>query len=396
MNASVKNNILRSLVSQLSSKRGDIIAANRVDLSRCPHDDIVIFDRLKVDDRKINAMIDALERVVGVEDQEGKLISSYERPDGLKIENRRVPFGTVLIIFEARPDVCIEAGAIAVKAGNRILLKGGKEARETNRVLTNLWQAAIAEHSREMKLVRYLDLSRDEAQKLIAGELEHFDLVIPRGGKGLIDLVTKHSPAPVLVSGRGNNFLYVDAEANAEMALEIAADGKSRLSVCNALDKVLINRDLPELADFVRALAERFMKLGIEIFGDGEAVNTPDAGIRPIENEALWYEEFLSPKIVFGVVDGVDEAISRINKYSGGHSAAIVTGNDDTAREFLNRVDCAAVAHNASTRFTDGGEFGLGAEIAISTQKLHARGPLGVEHLLTNKWFVRGSGHIRG
>ncbi len=396
MKASLKNDILRSLATQLAHKRASILAANRVDLDRCSQDDPVLYDRLKLDDAKIDGMIAAVEGIVGIDDPQGQILFTCERTDGLRIENRRVPFGTVLIIFEARPDVCIEAGATAVKAGNRILLKGGKEARETNLLLTRLWHEAIAENAADADLVRYLDLTRDETQRLIAGEAEHFDLVIPRGGEGLIDFALRNSRAPVLVSGRGNNFLYIDGEADLEMAARIAIDGKSRLSVCNALDKVLISKDLPGLAAGVRMLAERFAALEIEVYGDNEAIAAAGSIIWPIDTEDMWYEEFLAPKIVFGVADDVEDAISKINKYSGGHSAAIVTGNENTAREFLERVDCAAVFHNASTRFTDGGEFGLGAEIAISTQKLHARGPLGVEHLLTNKWFIHGDGQVRG
>ncbi len=211
----------------------------------------------------------------------------------------------------------------------------------------------------------------------------------------MIDFALKNSKAPVLVSGRGNNFLFVDEEADFEMALKIAVDGKSRLSVCNALDKVLVHRNLPDRGSRVREMCDAFREIDIEIFGDALACEG-DPTIRAIENEDTWYEEFLSAKIVIGVCDGVEDAVGRINKFSGGHSASIVTENALNAERFLNEVDCAAVYHNASIRFTDGGEFGLGAEIAISTQKLHFRGPLGVEHLLTNKWFVYGDGHIRG
>ncbi|MGD9561937.1 MAG: glutamate-5-semialdehyde dehydrogenase [Pyrinomonadaceae bacterium] len=388
------NCVLARLARLLDEGRSAILDANRADLSRCPQDDIVIYDRLKVDDTKIDKMIASVENVIELPSSVGAIISTHTRPDGLRVENRRVPFGTILIIFEARPDVCIEAAIIALKAGNRILLKGGKEARGTNLVLADLWRRALDENGIDPGFVRYLDISRDETQELIAGETEKFDLVIPRGGETLIDFAVKNSKAPVLVSGRGNNFLYIDEEADFDMALNIAIDGKSRLSVCNALDKVLFDRDLPDVESRIRKLSGTLREIGIDVFGDPSACAS-DASLSPIDDEAVWYEEFLSAKMVIGVVEGIDDAIARINKYSGGHSAAIVTANTATAERFLQEVDCAAVYHNASTRFTDGGEFGLGAEIAISTQKLHFRGPLGVEHLLTNKWFVYGDGHVR-
>ena len=387
--------VLRSLARLLAENKPNILEANRSDVAACPPDDIVIYDRLKVDDAKVEKMIASVESVMALPSSVGSVISSHTRGDGLRIENRRVPFGTILIIFEARPDVCIEAAIIAVKAGNRILLKGGKEARNTNLLLADLWKKALDENGIDVGFVRYLDISREETQKLIAGESEKFDLVIPRGGDALIDFAVKNSKAPVLVSGRGNNFLYIDDEADFAMALKIAIDGKSRLSVCNALDKILIHKDLPDIESRIRKLAGDFHDIGVEVFGDKTAV-AADRSINSITDESIWYEEFLSAKVVIGVVEDANDAIDRINNYSGGHSASIVTVNKATADEFLNNVDCAAVYHNASTRFTDGGEFGLGAEIAISTQKLHFRGPLGVEHLLTNKWFVYGDGQVRG
>lgn len=211
----------------------------------------------------------------------------------------------------------------------------------------------------------------------------------------MIDFVVKNSKAPVIVSGRGNNFLYIDSEADFEMALNIALDGKRRLSVCNALDKILIHENLPDFAARINKLIDAFRKMNIEVFGD-KAVRKLQNPVSPIADDKIWYEEFLAAKVVVGIVKNSSEAIEKINKYSGGHSAAIVTKSSETAEQFLHEVDCAAVYHNSSVRFTDGGELGLGAEIAISTQKLHFRGPLGAEHLLTNKWFVFGDGQVRG
>lgn len=394
MNSNARKNILESLSRLLDEGRSAILDANRIDVAACDADDQVIVDRLKVDESKIDAMISAVKNVNAAPDPVGKILSSHTRKDGLRIENRSVPFGTVLIIYEARPDVSIEAATIALKAGNKILLKGGKEARNTNLCLARMWQLALKENDVDLETVQYLDISREDTQKLVRGQFEKFDLVIPRGGEALIDFVLRNSNAPVIVSGRGNNFLYIDSAANMEMAVAIALNGKQRLSVCNALDKILINGDLPDLEANIRLLIDALRGHSIDVVGD-EDILAIDTTVSPIPDEDIWYEEFLSAKIVIGKVSSTKEAIETINEYSGGHSAAIVTDDEQTAEQFLNEVDCAAVYHNASTRFTDGGEMGLGAEIAISTQKLHFRGPLGAEHLLTNKWFIYGNGQVR-
>ncbi|MBX7170708.1 MAG: glutamate-5-semialdehyde dehydrogenase [Pyrinomonadaceae bacterium] len=394
MNLETKNAVLETLARLLAENKQQIIEANQKDVKACSGDDAVILDRLKVDENKVEKMISAVEKVIELENPVGKILYTHLREDGLKIENRTVPFGTILIIYEARPDVAVEAAIIALKAGNRILLKGGKEAKNTNLYLCVLWQKALEQNGEDINFVKYLDISREEARELIAGNREKFDVVIPRGGETLIDFVLKNSKAPVIVSGRGNNFAYIDREADFEMALEIILNGKSRLSVCNALDKVLIDEKLPDLEQKINQIVNALHSQSIEVLGDA-SVHYVNPSVRLFGDEAIWFEEFLSAKMVVAVVSNIDEAIEKINKYSGGHSATIITKNSETAEKFLNEVDCAAVFHNASTRFTDGGEFGLGAEIAISTQKLHFRGPLGVQHLLTNKWFGFGNGQIR-
>lgn len=384
MNAQLKINILDALAKLLAENKQNIIEANQLDLANCPSDDQVIFDRLKLDDAKIERMIASVEKVLNAPDPVGKILLEKTREDNdLRIENRTVPFGTILIIYEARPDVSVEAAIIALKAGNRILLKGGKEAKNTNLCLADLWQKALKHANADADFVKYLDISREETRKLITGEREKFDVVIPRGGEALIDFVVKNSKAPVIVSGRGNNFAYIADDADFEKALNIILNGKSRLSVCNALDKVLIDENLPAAEMKIAEIKNAFEAINIEVL-DGENLS-----------DEIWHEEFLSAKIIVGKARNIDEAIEKINRYSGGHSAAIITENAEKAELFMREVDCAAVYHNASTRFTDGGEFGLGAEIAISTQKLHFRGPLGAEHLLTNKWFVFGDGQIR-
>ncbi len=395
MNARLKNDVLESLAKLLAENKPRIIEANALDIAACPPDDTVIFDRLKLDESKVDKMIASVKSVIDAPDPTGKIIFTKTREDGLRIENRAVPFGTILIIYEARPDVSVEAAIIALKAGNKILLKGGKEARNTNLCLADLWKQALKEIGADINFVKYLDLPREETQKLIQGETEKFDIIIPRGGEILIDFVLKNAKVPVIVSGRGNNFAYIDAEADFEMATKIILNGKQRLSVCNALDKVLINENLPDFETNLNRLIESLLAADIEVFGDETVIKLANETVQPIAKEDVWYEEFLAAKIVVGIVSNAANAVEKINKYSGGHSATIITENDETAERFMNEVDCAAVYHNASTRFTDGGEFGLSAEIAISTQKLHFRGPLGAEHLLTNKWFIYGDGQIR-
>ena len=392
--AVLKNKILLRLSEILQEQKSAIIEANRLDAEAHPGMDDALKDRLKVDGKKIDGMSESLFNVAEQENPEGEILYKYIRPDGLRVENRTVPFGTILIIYESRPDVTIEAAATAFKAGNRILLKGGKESLHTNSFLTNLWRQALAENGVDPSFVEYLNLSREETQSLIRSNSRKVDLIIPRGGDNLIRFVKENTSIPLIISGRGNNFLYVDDECDFEMAERIILNGKCRLSVCNALDKVLVNKNLPDIEKKTSHLVKALFNRNISTFGDASVVGY-DNGITKDESEGIWFEEFLSPKIFFTLVEDVDEAIEKINRYSGGHSAAIVTSNTQKATLFMQEVDCAAVYHNASTRFTDGGQFGVGAEIAISTQKLHFRGPVGAAQLVTNKWFVFGDGQTR-
>ncbi len=394
MQTTLKNQVLQRLKTLIQENSQGLLAANARDLAVCDPGDQALYDRLKMDTVKVKGLVRAIDDVISMSDPEGAVLYEHTRADGLHIENRRVPFGTILIIYESRPDVTVEAAITAFKAGNRILLKGGKEARHSNRFLVNLWRQALHEHSVDVDYIRYLEMDRTQTREMIEKGLPHFDLVIPRGGDRLIEFVQRHSAAPVLVSGRGNNFLYIHADADPGMAAAIAVNGKQRLSVCNALDKVLIDSRWPDLAVRLQALHAELTRAGLRVYAD-EPLRRCVPSAEPVPDAAFWDEEFLSENILLGQVNGLDEAIDKINRHSGGHSAGIVTANESVAHDFQQRVDCAAVYHNASTRFTDGGQFGLGAEIAISTQKLHFRGPLGLSELLTNKWFVRGDGHVR-
>ncbi len=389
-----KNKVLEDLASLIAGNSQEIIRYNQMDLDAAKDLDDTLYDRLKVDEHKVEGMVKSVKEVMAKEDPEHKVLNRYRHPNGLLIENKVVPFGRILIIYESRPDVTIEAAISAFKAGNEILLKGGKEARNTNLYLVKLWHLALEQNNIETTKVTYLDLDRKAAQELIKNNTHRVDLVIPRGGEGLINFITSNTDIPVLVSGRGNNFVYIHDDANFDMAVNIVLDGKKRLSVCNAVDKVLFNIKMAGLQEKVQTLTEALLNKQIEVMGTEDIASFHER-IVPVENETLFYEEFLAAKILLHTCKSASDAIAMINEYSGGHSAAIITQSEEIAKQFLYQVDAAAVYHNASTRFTDGGQFGFGAEMAISTQKLHFRGPIGLGQLVTNKWFVYGNGQIR-
>jgi glutamate-5-semialdehyde dehydrogenase len=388
-----KNNVLTTLAQLLILHQNIIIQANQKDVNAYQGNDESMLDRLKVNESKVKEMALSVEQAIALNDPEGKVLYTHHPDNGLKIENRTVPFGNILIIYESRPDVTIEAAITAFKAGNKILLKGGKEARNTNLVLTEIWEQALVENGVDKSYVQYLDFNRAATQALIKTNSLNIDLIIPRGGDGLINFVKKNTEIPTIISGRGNNFLFVDKEADFEMAMEIILNGKTRISVCNALDKVLLHQDIPDLENQLLQLITRLKEDEIEIIGDSEIFEK--YGVERITDPTIYYEEFLAKKIMLRMVENIEEAITITNKYSGKHSASIITLSAASAAQFLNEVDCAAVYHNASTRFTDGGQFGFGAEMAISTQKVHFRGPIGINQLVTNKWFVFGNGQIR-
>lgn len=394
MELKLKNRVLATLSGLLHKNRNRIIEANIKDIKSYPDMDDSMMDRLKVDNIKIDGMIKSLDEVTHQSDPVGKELYNYVREDGLHIINKTVPFGTILIIYESRPDVTVEAAATAFKAGNRILLKGGKESLNTNLLLTDLWQEALTLCGADKSLVEYLILSHSQTQQLIKENNRDIDLIIPRGGEGLINFVLQNSSVPVIVSGRGNNFLYIDDDVDFDMAIKLAINGKKRISVCNAIDKILINKDLPSIKNKIKCLVLCLKEKGIDVWGNSETADICNEIKVEIDPKTLC-EEYLAPKLYITIVDEMNDAIDMINRYSGGHTAVIVTNMKAKADKFMEYVDCAAVYHNASSRFTDGGQYDVGAEIAISTQKLHFRGPLGTQELVTNKWFVYGEGHIR-
>ena len=394
LTSSQRNSVLASMAQLIASEREAILKANKIDVENYTGEDIAMYDRLKVDNAKVDGMIVSLQQLIADVDPVGKELYNFTHENGLKMTNKTAPFGTVLIIYESRPDVTVEAGGIAFKSGNKILLKGGKESLNSNLKIVELWHKALSENNISTNWVEYLNYNRAETQAFLEHPTQKVDLIVPRGGEKLIAFVKQHAKCPVIVSGRGNNFVYVDTEADLEMALTVIINAKaSKISACNALDKVLISNNLVYKEAFIKTLIKKLIDHKVEILGDVELSKYEN--VAAFEDEAIWFEEFLDYKIVLGSVNNLDEAISKINTYGGGHSAVIITNNAKTAQNFMESVDSAAVYQNASTRFTDGGQFGLGGELAISTDKLHHRGPMGLQHLVTNKWYVYGNGQIR-
>jgi len=380
MNKKEINAVLQEMAYLVDNNRTKLLELNAIDIAACNTRDKSLFDRLHINEKKIDGMIDSLVQVMAKESPIHRTLYSFKHDNGLTIANKTVPFGTIMIIYESRPDVTVEATAAALKSGNKIILKGGKEAKNSNLFLHECWVKALSKINVDENQIRYLNVDRVALQQYLKEPDSRIDLIIPRGGEKLIEYVKSVAQCPVLVSGRGNNFLYVAESADLEMAKKIIIQSKvSKISACNALDKVLINENIDE--NFIKELHDALRSSNVELVTQ--------------RNQDIWKEEFLDLKIVVDKVSGLKEVIQMINKFSGKHSATIVSQDESEVDEFMEQVDCAAVYHNASTRFTDGYQFGLGAEMAISTEKLHHRGPLGLDQLVTNKWYIKGNGQTR-
>ena len=383
------------MMTILDTRRADILAANKKDLEAFNKDDQALYDRLIVNDAKIDGMIQAISEVQSQEDPVSQEISNDTLDNGLNIINKTAPFGTIMIIYESRPDVTIEAAVLAFKANNKILLKGGKEAHNSNIVLVECWHQALEENQLTKDWIKMLVMNRTETQEFLKNPTEPLDLIVPRGGERLIGFVKEHAKCAVLVSGRGNNFLYVHKDADWNKTLNVIVNAKTdKISGCNALDKVLVDKNIEGYEDKLKDLEKTLKAVDVEILVDENIKNVlKDAEVIPTKD--TWFEEFLALKIAIGQADDLQDAMDTINTFSGGHSSAILTEDNDVAQHFMENIDSAAVYHNASTRFTDGGQMGVGAELAISTDKLHHRGPLGLKQLVTNKYYVYGDGQVR-
>ena len=388
-----RNNVLLSMATLLDTEREAIISVNKKDINAYKGTDISMLDRLKVNNAKVDEMVIAAKHLASQEDPVGVERFSFKHENGMQVYNKTASFGTLLIIYESRPDVTVEAAGIAFKSGNKILLKGGKESLHSNLKITELWHKALKQNNASSDWVTYLQFNRTETQEFLEKPTQRIDLIVPRGGEKLITFVKKHASCPVIISGRGNNFVFVHSEADLNIAIAIIINGKSKISACNAVDKVLIDENLPNKKEFINTLIKKLNASKIQVLGD--KIISKNQSVKEISSNEVWYEEFLDHKIVLGEIASNEAVIEMINTYSGGHSSAIITTNDAEAHFFMENVDTAAVYHNASTRFTDGGQLGLGGELAISTDKLHQRGPIGLQHLVTNKWYIHGNGQIR-
>jgi len=389
----VKDAALRELSERLQASSQKIISINEEDLSagRAKGLTDALLDRLTLTEERIENMAEGIRKIVDLEDPVGEVVREWRRPNGMRIAKRRVPLGVVGIIYEARPNVTIDVAGLCLKSGNGVLLRGGSEAFRSNQVLAQIISESLETVGLSSDLVQLIQTTDREAVQVLLGLNDYLDVLIPRGGPGLIDLVTQESTVPAIQTGVGNCHVYVDSTASLDMALEIVDNAKtSHPAVCNAAETTLVHKSVA--SSFLPQLYERIGDR-VELRGGAKA--------RELEprleeaDESDWDEEYLDYVMAVKVMDSFAEALEHIDIHGTKHSEAIVTESYERANRFLDQVDAAAVYVNASTRFTDGGEFGLGAETGISTQKLHARGPMGLRELTTTKYVIRGSGQIR-
>ena len=389
-----KNEALEKIAQQLLIDHAIILNANQKDIFTGQEKGLTnsTLDRIMLNEARIQAMSDAIQQLIELEDPVGELLDSITKDNGLQIEKRRVPLGVIGMIYEARPNVTIDAATLSLKTGNAVILRGSSSAKFSNQALVDSIHRALEHTALPKEAVQLIEDTRHETAKELFHLKEYLDVLIPRGGKGLIDLVVKESSVPVLETGAGNCHVYVDANASYEMASTIIINAKTqRPSVCNAAESLLIHQDW--FTQYGKQLFDHLHEANVQIIGDERVCNAyPHASLATEEDFAA---EFLSLTLSVKTVESVFEAIDHINQYGTNHSEAIITEDIMAAQTFLTSVDSAAVYHNASTRFTDGFEYGYGAEIGISTQKLHARGPMGLPALTSTKYFIYGNGQIR-
>ncbi len=390
----VKNKALYNIAEGLMNKQSEILAANNKDMEKAREQNLskAFLDRLSLDEDRIKGMADGLKEVAELDDPIGDILEMKKRPNGLQIGKMRVPLGVIGIIYEARPNVTVDTAALCLKSGNTVLLRGGSNAFNSNKILTEIIQANAHEAGMPAGTVQLIQTTDRAAVKELLTLNDYLDLLIPRGGAELINRVINESKIPVIQTGVGNCHIFVDETADIKKAAEIIVNAKtSRPAVCNAAESLLIHRELAN--DFIPRIAKVLSEYDVEIRGDDTAVKIENSIKKADESD--WGKEYLDYIISLKVVDNIDHAVENINKYGTKHSEAIITEDYTNAQQFLNEVDAAAVYINASTRFTDGNQFGLGAEIGISTQKMHARGPMGLNELTSTKYVIYGQGQIR-
>lgn len=389
-----KNEALLNMSLDIEKNADAIIEANKKDLEEAKKNGMSasLLDRLMLDKQRIDGIAKSIKDIVELPDPVGRKLSEYKHPNGMIIDKVSTPIGVIAVIFEARPNVTADAASLCLKSGNVSVLRGGREALNSNMTIMNIMRGAVSRAGFSPDIMQLIeDVSHESANELMNCN-DYIDVLIPRGGKNLIKTVVKNSTVPVIETGAGNCHIYVDSSADIDMAADIVYNAKvSRPSVCNAAESLLVHRDIAEIA--IPAIYERLKTANVTVRGDEiTCALIPEAEKATDEDYATEYGDYI---ISCKVVDDIDEAIDHITKYSTGHSESIVTNDKNNAERFLNEIDSAAVYVNASTRFTDGGVFGFGAEIGISTQKLHARGPLGLPELTSFKYQIRGNGQIR-
>ncbi len=389
-----KNQGLRAVADALEAGQEAILAANEKDMEEGQNNGMSqgLLDRLKLTPARIKGMADGLRKVADLDDPVGEVLSMKKRPNGLMIGQKRVPLGVIGMIYEARPNVTADAFGLCFKSGNAVILKGGSDAISSNKAIVEAIHKGLRESGLpEDAVLLITDTSRAVTQELMKLN-QYVDVLIPRGGAGLIRAVVENSTIPVIETGTGNCHIYVDETADLSMAAEILFNAKTqRIGVCNACESLVVHEKIAD--KFLPLVRERLQEKQVEIRGDERACAAEASFVKATEED--WGREYLDYILSCRVVDSLDEAIAHINRYSTGHSEAIITRDYESAQRFLNEIDSAAVYVNASTRFTDGEEFGFGAEIGISTQKLHARGPMGLKELTTTKYIIYGNGQVR-
>lgn len=389
-----KNKALLEIAKQLKERCGEILDANAKDIEQAKASGMPngMVDRLLLTQERVESMANGVEQVASLDDPVGKTIAGYKRPNGLEIHKVTVPLGVVAIIYESRPNVTADAAALCLKSGNAVILRGGKEAIHSNIAISEIMRDAVESCGFDKDVIQLVqDTSRESANELMR-MTDYVDVLIPRGGASLIKAVVENAKISIIETGTGNCHVYVDKYADLEMAVNVLFNAKtSRISVCNSCESLVVHKDIAE--SFLPMAKEKLDTKNVEMRGDEEACAIlPDIKKATEEDFGTEYLDYI---ISVKVVDTLDEAIEHINKYSTGHSESIITNDYESSRKFMAEVDSAAVYVNASTRFTDGGEFGEGAEIGISTQKLHARGPMGINQLTSVKFLIFGNGQTR-
>lgn len=389
-----KNELLVQMAQTIKKNQQAIIEANHKDLEKAVENNIseTMQDRLQLTPERINAMATEIEKIASLDDPIGKVDEIWTNTDGLRIGKKRVPLGVIGIIYESRPNVTTDAASLAFKSGNAVILRGGKEAFFSNQLLVQLLQQVLVSAGESPYAIQFVDDTSHETAGQLMRLTEYLDVLIPRGGAKLIQRVKEQATVPIIETGTGNNHVYIDKEAQLSMAVNIIVNAKaSRPSVCNAAETLLIHSEIAPF--FLPAIEKELVEHGVSLRADARALEYLETAA--LAEDTDWDTEYLDYILAVKVVDSLDEAIAHINRHNTKHSETIVTDSYAASQRFLNEVDAAAVYVNASTRFTDGSVFGFGAEIGISTQKLHARGPMGLNELTSTKYIIYGDGQIR-